>query len=253
MKRCGVRWLAAMAVGLWAGAMGAEETWDEAGARKVVEKVLAVEKAGQPWNKIGWVKDAPAAAAAGKKSGRPILVFFYRAKGGPEAEPCGPGGRVMRSVVLADPKVQALIKEKFVPLKVGLAKGGEFPLDWPALQGWARLFQFADGRTFTGCAVVSPDREVEFGSTGSLMLWEMVEPGGFDAGKMRAMLELAAGRSREERGLRTIGRITSEERAEEIRRFRQGLARAAKENKRFQLPPEGFSAEKVRGWFVPEN
>ncbi len=232
---------------------GAEETWDEAGARKVVEKVLAVEKAGSPWNKIGWVKDEEAAAAEAKKSGKPILVFFYLAKGGPKVEPCGPGGRMMRAGGLADPKVQALIKKEFVPLKVGLTKEADFPLDWPVLERWERLFRFANGRSFTGCVVVSADREAEYGTTGSLLLWEWVEAKGFDAGKLRTVLEGAAARASEERGLRTMGRITEEERAAEIRRFRLELARAAKEQGRFQVPPAGFSMEKVLGWFAVEN
>ena len=137
-----------------------------------------------------------------------------------------------------------------MPLEVGLTKGAAFPLDWPVMERWERLFQFADGRSFTGCVVVSADREVEFGTTGSLLLWELVDPKGFDAAKLRALLEAAAARGREEQGLRTMGRITEEERAVEIRRFRQGLMRAAKENQRFQLPPEGFSTEKVMAWFA---
>ena len=43
-------------------------------------------------------------------------------------------------------------------VKVALVKEKGFPLDWPALEGWARLFQFSNGKSFTGCAVVSADR-----------------------------------------------------------------------------------------------
>ena len=229
MTRCGMRWLAAMAVGLSAMSARAEEAWDEAGARKVVEQVLAAEKAEQPWKKIAWVKDGAAAAAEAKKSGKPILVFFHLAKGGPKEAPCGPGGRVVRSVGLGDPQVQALIKKEFVALKLGLVPGADFPLDWPVLEPWERLFQFADGRSFTGCVVMSPDREVQYGTTGSLLLWELVDPKGFGAEKLRKVLELAAARGLEERVIRKQWGITEKERAEELRRFRQGLVRAAQE------------------------
>lgn len=242
-----------MAVGWWPAGAGADETWDEAGSRKLVEKMLVVEKAGSPWNKIQWVKDGTEAEAKAKKSGKPILLFFHLAKGGPKAEPCGPGGRVMRALGLADPKVQALIRKEFVALKVGLNPGADFPLDWPVLEGWKRLFQFADGRTFTGCVVVSAGCEVEFGTTGSLLLWELVDTKGFDAGKLREVLKLAAARGREERLLRTQAGITEAERVEELRRFRQGLARAAKDEGRFQVPPPGFSIQKVMAWFAVEN
>lgn len=242
-----------MAAALSVHAVGAEEGWDEAGAKKVVEKMLAAEKAEQPWKKIAWVKDGTVAAAEAKKSGKPILVFFHLAKGGPKDDPCGAGGRVMRSVVLADPKVQALIKKEFVALKLGLNPEAEFPLPWPVLEQWERLFQFADGRCFTGCVVISPDREVQYGTTGSLLLWELVDVKGFGAEKLRQVLELAAARGLEERVIRKQWGITEKERAEELRRFRQGLVRAARKPGRFQLPPSGYSRETVLGWFAPEH
>ena len=244
-----MRCLAVMTLVSWAGGVEADERWNEEGARKMVERVLSVEKTGRPWTKIGWMEDGAAAAAKAQKSGKPIMVFFHLAKGGPEQDPCGAGGRVMRSVVLADPKVQKLIAKEFVPLKVGLKPGGGFPLDWPALKPWERLFQFADARSFTGCVVVSADCEVQFGTTGSLLLWELVDAKGFDAGKLRTVLEVAAARGLEERTLRKQRGITEEERLEEIRRFRQGLLRAAQEHARFQLPPGGFSMETVLKWF----
>lgn len=245
--------MAVVTVGWWAGGAEADQAWDEAGARKVVERVLAVEKAGSPWTRIGWVEDETDAAAKAAKEGKPILVFFYLAKGGPDRDPCCPGGRVMRAVCLADPGVQELIREEFVPLRVGLKPGVDVALDWPALERWGRLFRFADGRSFTGCVVVSVDREVQFGTTGSLLLWELVDPEGFDAEKLRKVLALAAARGMEEEALRRQGGITEQERSDEIRRFRQGLARVAQEPARFQLPPGGYSTETVMGWFAARH
>ena len=124
---------------------------------------------------------------------------------------------------------------------------------WDMQEQWGRLFQFADGRCFTGCVVISPDREAQYGTTGSLLLWELVDPKGLGAEKLRKVLELAAARVLEERVIRKQWGITEKERAEELRRFRQGLERAAQEAGRFQLPPDGFSMETVTGWFAPEH
>ena len=88
MKWGVLRCLAAMAV-LGTGVVrGQERVWDEAQAGKLVDRVLAVEKSGQPWNKIDWRTDPVIAAAEAKNSGKPILVFFHVARRAPEAEPC---------------------------------------------------------------------------------------------------------------------------------------------------------------------
>ena len=155
----------------------------------------------------------------------------------------------MRAVALADPKVQVMVKKQFVPLKLAFDKEKGFPVEWPALKSWAERFKFADGRGFTGCSVVSPDLEAEYGTTGAPMVWEMFDSGADDAAKFHAFLSAAAARAHEERVLRTQRGVTKSERTAEIVRFRKGLDRAVEVNGRFQLPPKGFSVEKVMALF----
>lgn len=151
----------------------------------------------------------------------------------------------MRAVALSNPEVQKLVAKNYVPLKLGFTKMEGFPVDWPALQAWATAFKFSDGRCFTGCSVVSPDLEIQFGNTGSSMMWELFESTAYDAVKFRGMLQEALARGTEERILRTQGGVTELERRMELYRFRKGVKRVVLARGRFLLPPEGFSLEET--------
>lgn len=150
---------------------------------------------------------------------------------------------MLRAVALSDKEVQKLVAENYVPLKLGFNKLEGFPVDWPALRSWATAYKYSDGRCFTGCSVVSPDLEIEYGNTGSAMVWELFESTAYDGGKFRVMLREALARGREERILRTQAGVSEGERRIEIRRFRKGVKRVVSSHGRFQLPPDGFSLE----------
>jgi hypothetical protein len=66
-----------------------DEPWDQAEARRRVERVLAVERQGQPWDAIPWETDPARATQRARESGRPLFVFFFLKKDtGPTTAPC---------------------------------------------------------------------------------------------------------------------------------------------------------------------
>ena len=150
---------------------------------------------------------------------------------------------MLRAVALSNKEVQKLVADHYVPLKLGFNKLEGFPVDWPALQAWATAYKFSDGRCFTGCSVVSPDLEIQYGNTGSAMMWELFESTAYDGGKFRAMLREALARGSEERVLRSQRGVSAGERRMELHRFRKGVKRVVSSHGRFQLPPDGFSLE----------
>ncbi|NNC89976.1 MAG: hypothetical protein HKN82_16080 [Akkermansiaceae bacterium] len=232
----------------WSLAAAAEEEriWDQERARDMVATVLKVEASGKrPWNSIPWRADPGKAAAEAKKSGKPLFVYFYVAHGGPPPEPCCPGGRMMRAVALADTKVQWIVKRNFIPVKLPIDPAEGFTSAWPALRGWATAYKFANGKGFTGCSVISPDLEFEYGHTGSAFIWEMFDSTAYSPRKFAAMLERSASRAEEERALRYQRGITPAERKLEVARLRKGLEQAVRREGQFHLPPRGFSLDQA--------
>ena len=242
--------LAMMVSGVLLLMAGAEEAgkrvWDQRKAKKMVSLMLELEKTGtRPWNGISWRPDPGKAAAEAKRSGKPLFVFFHRRQEGAPEEPCCPVGRLIRAIALSDGKVQGLVTRNFVPLKVGFGEDEGFPLDWPALEDWKTVCKFSNGKGFAGCSVVSPDLEVEYGNTGSAMIWEMFDSTAFDAGKFAAMLERAVSRFGEERALRAQRGISASEMRSTVSRFREGIRTAVKSEGVLRLPPEGFTLEQA--------
>ena len=73
------------------GAPGDEPrpAWDQEKAVAKVKGILALEKAGQPWNRIAWETDPERAAARAKAENKPVLVYFFlKTNVGPKAAPC---------------------------------------------------------------------------------------------------------------------------------------------------------------------
>lgn len=151
----------------------------------------------------------------------------------------------MRTVALSDKKIQKTINEKFIPLKIVMTyppKMKEFPLDWPAMRSWRIAYKITSGQGFTGCSVVSPDLRMEYGSTGSAMVWEMFESTAYDAKKFQAMLDQAAKYAKKEREIRgrKYGAIKQ---GLLLTQFRNEIRKSNREGMR--LPPKGFSAAKA--------
>lgn len=241
------RWLALGFVCLFfMNAGAAERSWDQVEAKKMVARVLEIEKGKKrPWNRIPWRTHIANAVKESKGSGRPILVFFFVEQDGPPLERCGLEGRLLRAHTLADSTVLSIIKSKFIPVKVKLKRGEKFPLDWPALKKWATTFNFSNARGFAGCSVVSSDLQIEYGNSGSAKLSEMLDTPAFSAKEFAKMLERSANRVLEERSLRVQRRITAYERKVELERFRKGVTRAVRSESRTRLPPSGYSLEQA--------
>jgi hypothetical protein len=233
-------------LGLPGGVAGAERLWDQAAAKKLVAKVLEVEKTkARPWNKIPWRILTSSAVAEASKSGKPIFSFYFMEEDGPPEERCCPEGRLIRTLVLSDPNVSALIKENFIPVKLKLEKGKDFPVEWPALKAAATGFEFSNGKGFAGCSVVSFDLAVEYGNGGSAKIWEVFSSTAYDPKKFAEMLERAVSRLTEERSLRVQRGISEAERKQEVYRFRLGISHAVRAEGRAELPPKGYSLERA--------
>lgn len=147
----------------------------------------------------------------------------------------------MRAVALADKKVQETITKNFIPLKVVMTyppKMEKFPLDWPALRNFQVGYRLTKGKGYTGCAVVSPDLNTQYGSTGSAMVWELMDSIAYDAGKFQKMLDQSTKFAAEEKSLKSSGGRL------QIARFRMKVRHANRANVR--MPPSGFSADQAR-------
>lgn len=63
--------------------------WDQKKAVEKVQRILALEKSGQPWNDIAWMTDADKAVARARKEQKPIFVYLFLKKNvGPKTAPC---------------------------------------------------------------------------------------------------------------------------------------------------------------------
>nr|CAA9212236.1 hypothetical protein AVDCRST_MAG63-13 [uncultured Armatimonadetes bacterium] len=150
----------------------------------------------------------------------------------------------MRAVALSDSAVQERIRQSFVPLKVVIPfPKTAFPLDWPALAHWRTSYGLMDGTGFTGCSVVSADLEIEYGNTGSALVWELFDSTAYDAAKFAAMLDRAAERWSRERAIRADKALNAADRERRLAAFRGGVRAAVGREGRFRLPPRGFTVE----------
>ena len=63
--------------------------WDQKKAVEIVKKIVALEEAGTPWDKIAWKTDVAEAIKLAEKEQKPIFVFFFLKKNvGPVGAPC---------------------------------------------------------------------------------------------------------------------------------------------------------------------
>lgn len=154
----------------------------------------------------------------------------------------------MRAVALADKDIQTVINESFIPLKIEMKKGErEFPLDWKALGRWRTNYAINltgdEKQGFTMCAVVSPDLEMELGSTGSAFVWEMFTSIAYDKDKFLKMVKNAASLNRKRDQL--LADIIAGTRGSRLNytRWKMETNREIRAAGRISKPPEGFSKE----------
>ena len=67
---------------------GERPRWDQEKAVARVKAMLALEKSGQPWEKIAWETKLEHAVAKAQREDKPLFVYWYVDKGGPKASPC---------------------------------------------------------------------------------------------------------------------------------------------------------------------
>jgi len=226
--------------------LSASEEWDQEQAKIMIAKVLEVEKAGGlPWNRIPWRIQTQSALQEARATGKPLFVFFFVPQPGPPTEPCGLEGRLLRTHVLSDPRIIEMVKAQYIPMKIRLEVGEDYPVDWPALKHWATAFKFSNERGFAGCSVISPDLAIEFGNSGSARIYELLTSSAFDSEAILRMLKRAMERINEERSILVQRGISTEERKAEILRFRKGVTRAVRSEGRRNLPPAGYSLEQA--------
>lgn len=159
----------------------------------------------------------------------------------------------MRSVSLSNSLVQEKIASSFVPLKVQIEYGsGTFPLDWPAVSGWRAGYFLMGGSKntgFTGCCVISPDLRTELASTGSAFVWELFEAIAYDPVKFAAMLDKSLARFEREEVIRRDSSLGERQRRQMLAAHHQKVRREIRQEVRFHLPPQGFTAERARELF----
>ena len=157
----------------------------------------------------------------------------------------------MRAVALSDKSAQEKIAKDFVPLKVVMPKHSPaFALDWPALAVWRAAYKTGDGSGFTGCSVVSPDLQMEYGSTGSAFIWEMFDSIAYDAKKFNAMLDKAAQHAAREREIHADKKIGVLELMSQLATFRAEVKQTMETETRFRLPPKGFTIKGAMDLFT---
>ena len=160
---------------------------------------------------------------------------------------------MIRAVVLTDSSVQEKLANSFIPLKVEIQVGTkDFPLvgNWPALGYWRATYQFLGGEKclgFTGCSVISPDLQTEFGQNGSSLPWQLFDSFAFDAKKFAAMLDRASERAARERDIRADKTLSAKELDRKLASFRAEVQRAVAKEVAFPLlPPKGFTFERAQ-------
>ena len=119
-----------------------------------------------------------------------------------------------------------------------------FPIEWPAMKKWRMAYRLTGGKGFTGCSIVSPDLQTEYGSTGSAMVWELFESTAYDRKKFQAMIDQSLLFAKEEQSIRES---ESYGKRLKLAKFKSKIARETRSHVR--LPPNGFSAEKAKELF----
>ena len=150
----------------------------------------------------------------------------------------------MRAVALSDSEVQNYVREHFIPLKVEMLPGEkELPLKWPSLLGWNLAYKLMGGEKcngFTGCMVVSPDLNIQYGGTGSASIWELFDSVAYDRNKFLDMLKLSQSRFLKEQEIRSNPHLTRRQKSQKIGQFRGEIIRRGIASNGGGQKPKGF-------------
>ena len=99
------------------------------------------------------------------------------------------------------------------------------------------------------CTVVSPDLKMEYGNTGSAMVWEMFDSIAYDADKFNAMLDRAQKRYEYERKIIKNKNLSFQAKIDAIEDHRKKVRKLVGEEGKFQMPPKGFTLKKALDLF----
>ena len=99
------------------------------------------------------------------------------------------------------------------------------------------------------CSVVSPDLKMEYGNTGSAMVWEMFDSIAYDANKFNAMLNRATTRFETEKKIIENKNLSFQAKVDTIDIYRKKVKKQVGEEGKFNLPPKGFSLQKALDLF----
>jgi len=159
----------------------------------------------------------------------------------------------MRTVSLSNTKVQKMINESFVPLKVPIDYGTEdFPLKWDAVQDWRQVYNLMGGprtKVFTACVVIDPQTKIQLGSTGSAMVWELFDSIAYDPDKFGSMLEKAQQRLQQLQAIASDPGLSEFQKRIQTGLLKRKLKEEIRKDGAFHLPPRGFSIKNATKLF----
>ena len=95
------------------------------------------------------------------------------------------------------------------------------------------------------CTVVSPDLKMEYGNTGSAMVWEMFDSIAYNADKFNTMLDKAKQRFEAEKAIILNKKLSTSEKTKQISDLRKKVKKQVGEEGKFRMPPKGFSIKQA--------
>ncbi len=159
----------------------------------------------------------------------------------------------MRTVSLSNTKVQKIINESFIPLKVPIEYGTkDFPLNWDAIQDWRQVYNLMGGprtKGFTACVAVDPQTKIQLGSTGSAMVWELFDSIAYDPEKFAAMLKKAQHRLEQLKAIASDPNLSEFQKRIQTGLLKRKLKEEIGKDGAFHLPPRGFSIKNATKLF----
>ena len=178
-------------------AVGGEEEWKGFDAQdflKRLEPMLKVEQKGL-WKQVRWQKDLSLAVRAAQATGKPIVVFCWRADGMNPQQACL-GARGTRGTAHSDADVIRTLNTHFIPFELDVTKG-EFPENMPGLNLVELTYKSSPAFNlgFSTTVVLTPDGKNPVGWSGNSEVPKYDVSIAYDGDRYLWMLEEAAARA----------------------------------------------------------
>lgn len=174
-----------------------EEDWKGFDARHFLQKlepILRVEAKGL-WKQVRWQKDPVAAVRAAQATGKPIVVFCWRADGMNPQQACL-GARGTRGTAHSDQDVIRTLNTHFIPFELEVTQG-KFPENMPGLNLVELRYKAnpAFNLGFSTTVVLTPDGKNPVGWSGNSEVPKYDVSIAYDGDRYLWMLEEAAARA----------------------------------------------------------